>query len=62
MTAQGQPVKAIHHILVMNLSDVTRTLHEGTWLGDVFPVESLKHVQEMLWVDSDLSDWESDDD
>ncbi len=21
-----------------------------------------KHVQEMLWVDSDFSDWESDDD
>ncbi len=45
----------------MNLSDATRTLHEGTRLGDVFPVESLKHIQEMLWVDLDLSDWESDD-
>ncbi len=36
-------------------------LHEGTWLGDVFPVESLKQVHKMLWVDSDLSDWDSDD-
>ncbi len=34
---------------------------EGTWLGDAFPVESLKKVQEMLWVDSDFSDWDSDD-
>ncbi len=56
------PAKATHDILVMNLSDATQTLHEGTRLGDIFPVESLKHVQEMLWVDSDLSDWESDDD
>ncbi len=46
----------------MNLSDSTWTLHEVTRLGDIFPVESLKQVQEMLWVDSDLSDWESDDD
>ena len=30
-----------------------RTLHEGTRLGDVFPVESLKQVHEMLGVDSD---------
>ncbi len=45
----------------MNVSDTTRTLHEGTHLGDIYPVKSFKHVQEMLWVDSDLSDWESDD-
>ncbi len=56
------PDKATHHIPVMNLLDATQTLHKGTRLGDIFPVESLKHVQEMLWVDSDLSDWESDDD
>ncbi len=55
------PDKVIHHIPVMNLSDATQTLHEGTRLGDIFPVESLKHIQEMLWVNSDLSDWESDD-
>ncbi len=55
------PDKATHHIPVMNLLDVIRTLPEGTRLGDIFPVESLKHVQEMLWVDSDLPDWESDD-
>ncbi len=30
--------------------------------GWIYPVESFKHIQEMLWVDSDLSDWESDDD
>ncbi len=56
------PDKVTHHIPVMNLSDATQTLHEGTRLGDIFLVESLKHIQEMLWVDSDLSDWESDDD
>ncbi len=56
------PDKATHHIPVMNLSDATRTLHEGTQLEDIYLVESFKHVQEMLWVDSDLSDWESDDD
>ena len=46
----------------MNLPYTARTLHEGTRLGVIYPVESFKHVQEMLWVDSDLSDWESDDD
>ena len=46
----------------MNLSDTSRTLPVGTRLGDIYLVESFKHVQEMLWVDSDLSDWESDDD
>ena len=56
------PDKATDHIPVMNLSDTTRTLHERTRLGDIYPVQSFKHVQELLWVDSDLSDWESDDD
>ncbi len=55
------PDKLTHHIPVMNLSDWPRSLHEGTRLRDIFPVESFKHVLEMLWVDSDLSDWESDD-
>ncbi len=50
------PDQATHHVLVMNLSDSTRTLPEGTRLGDMYPVESFKHVQEMLWVDSDLSE------
>ena len=53
------PDKATDHIPVINLSDTTWTLHEGTRVGDISPV---KHVQEMLRVDSDLSDWESDDD
>ncbi len=53
---------ATHHVTVMNMSDTTCTLHEGTSLGDIYPVESFKHVQDMLWVDSDFSDWESDDD
>ncbi len=39
------PDKATHHIPVMNLSDSTQTLHEGTQLGDIFSVESFKHVQ-----------------
>ena len=56
------PDKETHHIPVMNLPYTARTLHEGTRLGVIYPVESFKHVQEMLWVDSDLSDWESDDD
>ncbi len=55
------PNKATHYIPVMNLTDATRTLHEGTRLEDVFPVESLKQVHEMLWVDSDFCDWDSDD-
>ncbi len=38
------PDKATHHIPVTNLSDATWTLHEGTRLGDIFPVQSLKHV------------------
>ncbi len=42
------PDKATYHIPVMNLLHATWTLHEGTWLGDMFPVESLKHVQENL--------------
>ncbi len=42
------PDKATHHIPVMNLSDTTRTLPEGTRLGDIYPVESFKHVQDML--------------
>ena len=44
----------------MNLSDATRTLHEGAQLGDIFSVKSLKPVQEKFWVDQ-LSDWDSDD-
>ncbi len=38
------PDKATHHIPVMNLSDTTRTLPEGTRMGDIYPVESFKHV------------------
>ncbi len=56
------PDKATHHIPVMSLSDTTPTLPEGTRLGDIYPVESFKDIQEMLWVDSDLSYWESDKD
>ncbi len=41
------PDKGTHHIPVMNMSDTTLTLHEGTWLGDTYPVESFKHAQEM---------------
>ncbi len=52
------PNAVIYYIPVMNLSDATRTLHKGTWLGDVFPFELLKQVQEMLWVDSELSEWD----
>ena len=33
------PDKVTHHIPVMNLSDATWTLHEGTQMGDIFPVE-----------------------
>ncbi len=52
------PNKATHYILVMNQSNATRTLHEGTQL---FPVESLKQVQKRLCVYYDFSNWESDD-
>ncbi len=37
------------------------TLHEGTQLGDVFPVYSPKQVQEILCVDPGLFDWDSYD-
>ncbi len=46
----------------MNLSDAPRTLYEGARIGEVYPVISLKQAQEMLPVDSQLSDWESDSD
>ena len=36
-------------------------MHKDNRLGEAFLVESLKQVQEMLWVDSDFSDWDSDD-
>ncbi len=39
-----------HYIPAMEMSDVARTLHEGTRLGNVFPFDSLKPVLEMLWV------------
>ncbi len=45
----------------MNLSDATQTSHERAWLEDVFPVESLKQVQELLWVDFEPSDLDLDD-
>ena len=32
-----------------------------TWIGDVFPVTSLKQVQETLWVDAEWSYWDKDD-
>ncbi len=51
---------AIHVMPVMKLFDATRMLHVGTWLGDVLLVESLKQVQEMLWMNSGLSHWDSD--
>ncbi len=51
----------IHDIPMMNLSDATWTLDEGAHLGDTFLVEMLKQIQEMLWVDSGLSGWDSED-
>ncbi len=56
----GAPNTATHYIPVMNLSDDTCTLHEATWLGDVFLFESLKQGQEMLSVGSELPDWDLD--
>ncbi len=57
------PDTSTHYIPVINLSDVTQTLHEGSRLGDVFPIksQSLKQFQEMLWVDPQLSDRDWDD-
>ncbi len=46
----------------MNLYDATRMVHAGTQLGDVFLVKLLTQIQELFWVDSGLSDWESEDD
>ncbi len=55
------PGTVTHYIPVMNQFDATWTSYEGTRLVDVFPVKSLKTVQEMLWVEPQLSDWESDE-
>ncbi len=57
------PDKATHHIPLMNLSGATWNLHEGPRLGDIYPVDSFMHSKKCSgWVNSDLSDWESDDD
>ncbi len=49
-----------HCIPVMNLSDVPRTLYPGAQIGDVYPVTSLKQAHEVLEVDPQLSDWDSE--
>ncbi len=46
----------------MNLSDAPRTLYKGARIREVYPVTSLKQAPEMLLVDSQLSDWDSDSD
>ncbi len=51
-----------HFLPVMNLSDAPHTLYEGARIGEVYPVTSLKQAHEMLPVDSQLSDWDSDSD
>ncbi len=49
-----------HCIPVMNLSDAPRTLPQGARIGDVYPVTSLKQAHEVLEVDPQLSDWDSE--
>ncbi len=56
------PDSRTHYLLVMKLSDAPRTLYEGARIGEVYPVTSLKQAHEMLPVDSQLSDWDSDSD
>ena len=56
------PDSGTHYLPVMNLSDAPRTLYEGAQIGEVYPVTSLKQAHEMLPVNSQLSDWDSDSD
>ncbi len=49
-----------HCIPVMNLSDAPRTLHPGARIGDVYPVTSLKQAHEVLEVDPQFSDLDSE--
>ncbi len=52
----------IHYLPVMNLSDAPCTLYTGARIREVYPVTSLKQAQEMLQVDPQLADWDSDSD
>ncbi len=54
------PNSETHDLPVMNLSDAPLTLYEGARIGEIYPVNSLKQAQEMLPVDPQLSDWDSD--
>ncbi len=56
------PDSGTQYLPVMNLSVAPRTLYEGAWIGEVYPVASLKQAHGMLPVDSQLSDWDSDSD
>ncbi len=56
------PDSGTHYLPVMNLSDAPRTLYKGAQIGEVYPVTSLKQAHEMLPVNSQLSDWDSDSD
>ncbi len=56
------PDSGTHYLPVMNLSDAPCTLYEGARIREVYPVTSLKQAHEMLQVDSQLSDWDSDSD
>ncbi len=56
------PDSGTHYLPVMNLSDAPHTLYEGARIGEIYPVTSLKQAHEMLLVDSQLSDWDSDTD
>ncbi len=49
-----------HCIPVMNLSDAPRTLHPGAHIGDVYPVTSLKQAHEVLELDPQFSDRDSE--
>ncbi len=51
-----------HYLPVMNLSDALCTLYEGARIGEVCHFTSLKQAQEMLPVDFQLLDWDSDSD
>ncbi len=55
------PSAGAHQLPVMNLSNTPRTLPAGTQIGDLYPATSLRQTCDMFEAESELSDWDSDD-
>ncbi len=55
------PSLGAHQLPVMKLSNAPRTLPAGTGIGYLYPAASLRQTCEMFEAESELSDWDSDD-